>query len=75
MRGADTSLAFDARSGAAPGNAHGTDVAADGTGTGIDTVAGQRLCPLLRQSGELADHTFPTEFLDPGGRAFAFTFG
>jgi hypothetical protein len=73
MRGADTSLAFDARSGAAPGNAHGADVAADGTGTG--TVVGRRLCPLLRQFGEVADHTFPTEFLDPGVRAYAFTFG
>jgi len=73
MRGADTSLAFEARSGAAPGNAHGTDVAADGTG--IDTVAGQRLCPLLWQSGEVADHTFPIEFLAPGVQAYAFTFG
>ncbi|MFL9945955.1 cytochrome c biogenesis protein DipZ [Paraburkholderia agricolaris] len=57
--------------GAAPGNAHGTDVAADGTGT----VTGQRLYQLVRQSGEVADHTFSIEFLDPGVQAYAFTFG
>jgi hypothetical protein len=56
---------------AAPGDAHGTDVAADGTGT----VTGQRLYQLVRQSGEVADHTFSIEFLDPGAQAYAFTFG
>ncbi|MFM0360020.1 cytochrome c biogenesis protein DipZ [Paraburkholderia sediminicola] len=57
--------------GAAPGAAHGTDAAADGTGT----VTEQRLYQLVRQSGEVADHTFSIEFLDPGVQAYAFTFG
>ncbi|MGF6997692.1 cytochrome c biogenesis protein DipZ [Paraburkholderia sp. GAS32] len=57
--------------GAAPGAAHGTDVAADGAGT----VTEQRLYQLVRQTGDVADHTFSIEFLDPGVQAFAFTFG
>ncbi|CAE6755642.1 cytochrome c biogenesis protein DipZ [Paraburkholderia haematera] len=57
--------------GAAPGAAHGTDVTADGTGT----VTEQRLYQLVRQSGDVADHTFSIEFLDPGVQAYAFTFG
>ncbi|MFM0094281.1 cytochrome c biogenesis protein DipZ [Paraburkholderia nemoris] len=57
--------------GAAPGAAHGTDVAADGTGT----VTEQRLYQLVRQTGDVADHTFSIEFLDPGVQAYAFTFG
>ena len=56
--------------GAAPGDNHGADVMPDGTGT----VSGNRLW-LVRQSGPIADHTFKIEFLDPGVRAFAFTFG
>ena len=57
--------------GAAPGNAHGSDVMADGTGT----VTEQRLYQLVRQSGDVTDHTFAIEFLDPGVQAYAFTFG
>jgi cytochrome c biogenesis protein CcdA/thiol-disulfide isomerase/thioredoxin len=57
--------------GAAPGKDHGTDVAADGTGT----ITGQRLYQLVRQSGAVADRTFSIEFLDPGVQAYAFTFG
>ncbi|MGO4329782.1 cytochrome c biogenesis protein DipZ [Cupriavidus sp. 2TAF22] len=57
--------------GAAPGDAHGTDVDADGSGT----VTGQRLYQLVRQAGKIADHTFAIEFLDPGVEAYAFTFG
>ncbi|MFM0598019.1 cytochrome c biogenesis protein DipZ [Paraburkholderia dilworthii] len=57
--------------GAAPGASHGSDVAADGSGT----VTEQRLYQLVRQSGDVADHTFTIEFLDPGVQAFAFTFG
>ncbi|SAL64501.1 cytochrome c biogenesis protein transmembrane region [Caballeronia udeis] len=57
--------------GAAPGDAHGTDVMADGTGT----VTEQRLYQLVRQSGDVKDHTFTIEFLDPGVEAYAFTFG
>jgi cytochrome c biogenesis protein CcdA/thiol-disulfide isomerase/thioredoxin len=57
--------------GAAPGAAHGTDVAADGSGT----VTEQRLYQLVRQTGDVVDHTFSIEFLDPGVEAYAFTFG
>ncbi|MGH8782167.1 cytochrome c biogenesis protein DipZ [Paraburkholderia sp.] len=57
--------------GAAPGTAHGTDVAADGSGT----IHEQRLYQLVRQTGDVADHTFEIRFLDPGVEAYAFTFG
>ena len=57
--------------GKAPGNAHGMDVAADGSGT----VTGQRLYQLIRQSGDIAERSFSIEFLDPGVSAYAFTFG
>jgi cytochrome c biogenesis protein CcdA/thiol-disulfide isomerase/thioredoxin len=57
--------------GAAPGQNHGADVAADGTGK-IDS---QRLYQLVRQSGPVADRTFSIEFLDSGVQAYAFTFG
>jgi len=57
--------------GAAPGDAHGTDVKADGTGT----VTEQRLYQLVRQTGDVHDRTFTIEFLDPGVEAYAFTFG
>jgi hypothetical protein len=29
----------------------------------------------IRQSGAIANHTFEIEFLDPGVKAFFFTFG
>lgn len=57
--------------GQAPGDAHGTDVAPDGSGT----VTEQRLYQLVRQSGDVTDHTFSIEFNDPGVSAYAFTFG
>jgi len=57
--------------GAAPGNAHGTDV--DAAGNGV--VTGERLYQLLRQGGTIVDRTFEIRFLDPGVRAYAFTFG
>jgi cytochrome c biogenesis protein CcdA/thiol-disulfide isomerase/thioredoxin len=57
--------------GKAPGDAHGTDVNADGTGT----VTGERLYQLVRQTGDIKDHTFSIEFLDPGVEAYSFTFG
>ncbi|WP_109481572.1 cytochrome c biogenesis protein DipZ [Paraburkholderia sp. C35] len=57
--------------GAAPGDARGTDVGADGTGI----VTEQRLYQLVRQTGDVSDHTFTIEFLDPGVEAYAFTFG
>jgi len=57
--------------GAAPGDAHGGDVAPDGTGV----VTEQRLYQLVRQRGPVTDHTFEIEFLDPGVHAYSFTFG
>jgi Thioredoxin like C-terminal domain len=57
--------------GAAPGDSHGTDVDADGTGTVVE----ERLYQLIRQSGPVTERTFTIEFLDPGVRAYAFTFG
>jgi cytochrome c biogenesis protein CcdA/thiol-disulfide isomerase/thioredoxin len=57
--------------GKAPGDAHGMDVAPDGSGT----VTEQRLYQLVRQNGGVSDRTFSIEFLDPGASAYAFTFG
>jgi len=54
-----------------PGDMHGADIAADGSGT----VAGEKLYQLVRQSGDIRDRTFAIEFLDPGVNAYAFTFG
>jgi cytochrome c biogenesis protein CcdA/thiol-disulfide isomerase/thioredoxin len=57
--------------GAPPGNAHGSDVAPDGSGV----VTDQRLYQLVRQKGTVMDRTFEIEFLDPGVQAYSFTFG
>jgi hypothetical protein len=57
--------------GLAPGADHGFDVDADGRGI----VQEDRLYQLVRQSGVVKDRTFEIEFLDPGVRAYAFTFG
>jgi hypothetical protein len=57
--------------GQAPGASHGMDVAADGSGV----VKEQRLYQLIRQPGDVAEHTFSIEFLDPAVSAYAFTFG
>jgi cytochrome c biogenesis protein CcdA/thiol-disulfide isomerase/thioredoxin len=57
--------------GVAPGNAHGSDVAPDGSGL----VTEERLYQLVRQRGPVSDHTFEIEFLDPGVQAYSFTFG
>ncbi|WP_247255941.1 cytochrome c biogenesis protein DipZ [Pseudomonas moorei] len=57
--------------GKAPGDAHGMDVAPDGSGR----VTEQRLYQLVRQNGGVSDRTFSIEFLDPGASAYAFTFG
>jgi cytochrome c biogenesis protein CcdA/thiol-disulfide isomerase/thioredoxin len=54
-----------------PGEGHGADADAEGLGV----VTEQRLYQLVRQTGEVGDHTFKIEFLDPGVEAFAFTFG
>jgi thioredoxin family protein len=57
--------------GAAPGDAHGSDVTPDGGGE----VREPRLYQLIRQGTRVDDRTFEIEFLDPGVRAFVFTFG
>ena len=54
-----------------PGDDHGTDIDASGSGV----VTRQRLYQLVRQHGQIADRTFQIEFLDSGVRAYAFTFG
>jgi thiol-disulfide isomerase/thioredoxin len=57
--------------GAAPGDGHGSDSAPDGGGE----VREPRLYQLIRQGTRVDDRTFEIEFLDPGVRAFVFTFG
>jgi hypothetical protein len=57
--------------GRAPGADAGGDIQADGSGA----VTEERLYQLVRQRGQVTDRTFEIEFLDPGVRAFAFTFG
>jgi len=57
--------------GAPPGEDHGADTDASGSGA----VQGHRLYQLIRQKGSVEDRTFEIEFLDPGVQAFAFTFG
>lgn len=57
--------------GKAPQDNHGMDTDANGNGT----VTNQRLYQLIRQSGTVTDHTFEIRFLDPGVRAYSFTFG
>lgn len=54
-----------------PAADHGADTDAHGNGR----VAEQRLYQLIRQSGAIQDRTFSIEFLDPGVRAYSFTFG
>ena len=57
--------------GVAPGAAHGVDTAGDGSGE----VCEPRLYQLIRQGAHVEDRTFEIEFLNPGVRAFVFTFG
>jgi thiol-disulfide isomerase/thioredoxin len=54
-----------------PGDAHGIDV--DEAGEGV--VSEPRMSQLVRQRGAIAEHTFEITFLDPGVRAYVFTFG
>ncbi|MEJ1962042.1 MAG: cytochrome c biogenesis protein CcdA [Gammaproteobacteria bacterium] len=54
-----------------PAADRGSDIDADGNGN----VREQRLYQLIRQSGAVEDRTFTMEFLDPGVRAYSFTFG
>ena len=57
--------------GAPPGEAHGSDVDDQGTGTIVES----RLYQLVRQPDSAGDRTFEIAFLDPGARAYVFTFG
>ncbi|QEE24072.1 cytochrome c biogenesis protein DipZ [Rhodanobacter glycinis] len=57
--------------GKAPGADHGMDTDADGNGT----VTSQRLYQLVRQAHGTGERVFKITFLDPGVRAYAFTFG
>ncbi len=57
--------------GQAPGAAHGGDVDEHGAGT----VDKPRLYQLVREPGAVAARTFAITFLDPGVRAYVFTFG
>jgi thiol-disulfide isomerase/thioredoxin len=57
--------------GAAPGDNHGVDSGADGSGK----VRQPRMYQLIRQKGPIKDVTFEIEFLDPGVEVFSFTFG
>jgi cytochrome c biogenesis protein CcdA/thiol-disulfide isomerase/thioredoxin len=57
--------------GQAPGADHGMDTDAGGNGT----VTAQRLYQLVRQARGNGERTFTITFLDPGVRAYAFTFG
>ncbi|TAL94228.1 MAG: cytochrome c biogenesis protein DipZ [Rhodanobacter sp.] len=54
-----------------PGADHGMDTDVDGNGT-IDS---QRLYQLVRQANGTGERLFEITFLDPGVRAYAFTFG
>jgi hypothetical protein len=57
--------------GEAPGEAHGGDVDADGTGE----LREGRLYQLIRQPGAVADRTLEITFGEPGAEAYSFTFG
>jgi thiol-disulfide isomerase/thioredoxin len=54
-----------------PGDAHGVDV--DDSGEGA--VAEPRMYQLVRHRGAVAQRDFEITFLDPGVRAYVFTFG
>lgn len=54
-----------------PGDQHGSDVDADGSGRLVE----QRMYQLIRQRNPVDDHLFAIEFVEPGAEAFAFTFG
>ncbi|WP_276120101.1 cytochrome c biogenesis protein DipZ [Pararhizobium qamdonense] len=54
-----------------PGPSHGTDTDAQGNGT----ITSTKLYQLVRQAGDVEARTFDIRFLDPGAKAYAFTFG
>jgi len=57
--------------GEAPGASHGVDVDEDGQCLLRDS----RLYQLVRQDGEVREHTVEITFLEPGAEAYVFTFG
>jgi thiol-disulfide isomerase/thioredoxin len=57
--------------GQAPGGSHGLDVDEDGNGVLRDS----RLYQLVRQQGEVRQRTLEITFLQPGAKAYSFTFG
>jgi thiol-disulfide isomerase/thioredoxin len=57
--------------GHAPGADHGVDIDEQGRGE----VAVERLYQLVRQRGDVADHTFEIHLDSAGARAWVFTFG
>jgi hypothetical protein len=57
--------------GEAPRDSHGTDT--DERGNGL--VTEPRMYQLIRQTKPVVDRRFEIEFLDPGLKAFSFTFG
>ena len=57
--------------GQAPGPDHGFDTDAEGWGR----LDAPRMYQLVRQTGSVRDRTFEIQFLDPGARAYVFTFG
>jgi thiol-disulfide isomerase/thioredoxin len=54
-----------------PGDAHGLDLDESGAGT----VSEPRMYQLVRQRGAVAQRVFEIAFLEPGVRAYVFTFG
>ena len=57
------------------GRPPGADAGMDVNAAGEGAVTGERLYQLVRQRGAVRERLFEIEFLDPGVRAFAFTFG
>ncbi|CAG9181362.1 redoxin domain-containing protein [Cupriavidus pampae] len=57
--------------GKAPGASHGADIDAAGNGA----ITATRLYQLVRQAGDVGEHTFEIRFLDAGAQAYVFTFG
>jgi thiol-disulfide isomerase/thioredoxin len=57
--------------GGEPGAARGVDINERGEGTAAD----RRLYQLVRQPGDVGEHTFEITFLEPGLEANVFTFG
>jgi thiol-disulfide isomerase/thioredoxin len=54
-----------------PGGSHGVDVDEDGNGVLQDG----RMYQLVRQDGDVREHTVKITFHEPGAEAYAFTFG